>query len=352
MILIAGMACRVDTCTALSQRPFHGKKYSDANALEIGQRRRIAGQFVHRRQTGMSKIPNYDLYGESARPPWYDAFNFEWIAERSRPNDWHISAHRHDALLQILYIRSGTGHVLIESEKLVIEPPCLLLIPAQTVHGFVFSPEIDGLVITAAQRALESISKAVSPGLLPVLQRPALIPVRPEVGDDTLMPLFGLLEQEFRGSARGHIAAGMSLMIALFVQVARLTDAASAASAAAGATVNDRRAAQIKRLRELVAAHVREHQPIEFYAGKIGITAAQLGRICRDELGHSPMSLVNDHLIREAQRDLVYSGLTIKQIAHALGFEDAAYFSRYFRKQTGVTPTEFQAAAHRDLSLN
>jgi AraC family transcriptional activator of pobA len=277
----------------------------------------------------MRKIPNYDLYGESARPPWYDAFNFEWIAERSRPNHWHISAHRHDALLQILYIRSGAGHVLIESEKLAFEPPCIVLIPAQTVHGFVFSPDIDGLVITAAQRALESISKAVSPGLLPVLQRPALIPVRPAVGNGTLMPLFGLLEQEFRGSARGHIAA-----------------------VAGSATVNDRRVAQIKRLRELVAAHVREHQPVEFYAGKLGVTATQLGRICRDELGHSPMSLVNDHLIREAQRDLVYSGMTIKQIAHALGFEDAAYFSRYFRKQTGVTPTEFQAAAHRDLSLN
>ncbi|RZF25401.1 helix-turn-helix domain-containing protein [Paraburkholderia sp. UYCP14C] len=296
----------------------------------------------------MRNIPNYDLYGESARPPWYDAFNFEWIAERSRPNDWHISAHRHDALLQILYIRSGSGHVLIESEKLAIEAPCLILIPAQTVHGFVFSPEIDGLVITAAQRALESISKAVSPGLVPVLQRPALIPVRPAIGERTLMPLFGLLEQEFRGSARGHIAAGMSLMIALFVQVARLTDAASST----GASVNDRRAAQIKRLRELIAAHVREHHPIDFYAEKLGVTAAQLGRICREELGHSPLSLVNDQLIREAQRDLVYSGSSIKQIAHALGFEDAAYFSRYFRKQTGVTPKDFQAAAHRDLSIN
>ncbi|APA84672.1 helix-turn-helix domain-containing protein [Paraburkholderia sprentiae WSM5005] len=296
----------------------------------------------------MRNIPNYDLYGESARPPWYDAFNFEWIVERSRPNGWHIAAHRHDALLQILYIRRGSGHVLIESEKLTIEAPCLILLPAQTVHGFVFSPEIDGLVITAAQRALESISKAVSPGLVPVLQHPALISVRPAVGERTLMPLFDLLEQEFRGSARGHIAAGMSLMIALFVQVARLTDAASSA----GATVNDRRAAQIKRLRELITAHVREHQPIDFYAEKLRVTTTQLGRICREELGHSPLSLVNDQLIREAQRDLVYSGSSIKQIAHALGFEDAAYFSRYFRKQTGVTPKEFQAAAHRDLSLN
>ncbi|NIF51274.1 helix-turn-helix domain-containing protein [Burkholderia sp. Ax-1724] len=300
----------------------------------------------------MRNIPNYDLYGESARPPWYDAFNFEWIVERSRPNDWHIAAHRHDALLQILYIRSGTGHVLVESEKLSIEPPCLVLLPAQTVHGFVFSPEIDGLVITAAQRALESISKVVSPGLLPVLQRPALIPVRREIGEHTLMPLFGLLEQEFRGSARGHIAAGMSLMIALFVQVARLADAVSSAGATTGSTINDRRAAQLKRLRELIAAHVREHQPIDFYAEKLGVTVAQLGRICREELGHSPLSLVNDQLIREAQRDLVYSGSSIKQIAHALGFEDAAYFSRYFRKQTGVTPKEFQSAAHRDLSIN
>ena len=106
----------------------------------------------------MRKIPNYDLYGESARPPWFDAFNFEWIPERSRPNDWHIAAHRHDALLQVLYIRSGSGHVVIESEKHVLAPPCIVVLPAQTVHAFVFSPEIDGLVITAAQRALESIS--------------------------------------------------------------------------------------------------------------------------------------------------------------------------------------------------
>ncbi|CAG9201198.1 Transcriptional regulator [Paraburkholderia caribensis] len=297
----------------------------------------------------MRKIPNYDLYGESARPPWFDAFNFEWIPERSRPNDWHIAAHRHDALLQVLYIRSGSGHVVIESEKHVLAPPCVVVLPAQTVHAFVFSPEIDGLVITAAQRALESISKAVSPGLLPVFQRAAVIPVKASAGDDILMPLFTLLEQEYRGNARGHIAAGMSLMIALFVQVARLGDAAAMPATNA---VADRRSGQIKRFRELVAAHFREHRTVEFYAEKLGITTAQLSRICRDELGHSPMSLVNEHLIREAQRDLVYSGLTIKQIAHALGFEDAAYFSRFFRKQTGATPKEFQAAAHTDLSLN
>jgi AraC family transcriptional regulator, transcriptional activator of pobA len=297
----------------------------------------------------MRRIPNYELYGEAAaaRPPWHDAFNFEWIPERSRANDWNIPAHRHDALLQILYIRNGYGHVIIESGKEQFDPPCLVILPAEVVHGFVFSPEIDGLVITAAQRALESIAKAVSPALLPVLQRPALIPVRgPAATDETLMALFKLIEHEFRSGAVGNTAAGMSLLIALFVQAARLADYAATPVAALAA----RRSVQIKRFRELIAKHFREHRPVEFYAAELDITVAQLGRICREELGVSPTSLFNDHLIREAQRDLVYSGMSVKQIAHGLGFEDAAYFSRFFRKQTGITPRAFQGAAQRDLA--
>ncbi|MEM5385899.1 helix-turn-helix transcriptional regulator [Paraburkholderia phymatum] len=158
------------------------------------------------------------------------------------------------------------------------------------------------------------------------------------------MPPFTLLEQECRCNARGHIAAGMSLMNALFVQVARLCDAGDE-------RCRRRRSGQVKRFRELVAAHFREHRPVEFYAEKLCITAAQLRRIRRDEPGHLPMSLFNEHPIREARRDLVYSHLTIKQIAHALGFENAAYFSRYFHKQTGATPNDFRAAAHTDISL-
>jgi AraC family transcriptional activator of pobA len=297
----------------------------------------------------MRKIPNYSLYGESARPPWYDAFNFEWIPERSAPNDWHIDAHRHDALLQFLYIRGGgSGHVVIENTKTEIVPPCIILLPAQTVHGFVFAPDVDGLVITAAQRSLESISSVVSPGLIPVLQRAVVIPLSAQAAEDnTLMPLIGLLEREYRANDRGHIAAGMSLLVALFVHVARLSERAAAPAIAA----TERRGAQIKRFRELIAAHFREHQPVEFYASKLGMTVAQLGRVCREELASSPLAVVNEHMVREAQRDLVYSNLSVKQIAHGLGFADIAYFSRFFRKQTGVTPTQFQAEAHKALAI-
>ncbi|MBN3814920.1 AraC family ligand binding domain-containing protein, partial [Paraburkholderia sp. Ac-20347] len=172
----------------------------------------------------MRRIPNYDLYGESARPPGYGAFNFEWIPERSRPNDWQIAAHRHDALLQLLYIRGGSGHVTIEGVRHMFDPPCLVVLPAQTVHAFAFSPQIDGLVITAAQRPLEALVEVTAPGIAAICARAAVIPVRgtdPSVG--MLAPLFALLEQEYRSGGRGHTAAGMALMAALFVHVARLS---------------------------------------------------------------------------------------------------------------------------------
>lgn len=296
----------------------------------------------------MRKIPNYNLYGESARPPWYDAFNFEWIAERSAPNDWHIDAHRHDALLQFLYIRGGGGQVLIENRMFDILPPCVIVLPAQTVHGFNFAPDVDGLVVTVAQRSIEALASIAAPGLIPVLQRAGLSRISAQsVKESAFMPILELLEREFRATNRGHMAAGMSLLIALFVHVARLCESASAPSVAS----TERRVQQIKRFRELVAAHFREHQPVDFYAQKLGMTVTQLGRICREEISSTPLAMINEHLVREAQRDLVYSSMSVKQIAHGLGFADIAYFSRYFRKQTGVTPTQFQAEAHKALAI-
>lgn len=280
-----------------------------------------------------------------------------WIAERSAPNDWHIEAHRHDALLQFLYIRGGgdNGEVVIESTRIRIEPPCVIMLPAQTVHGFNFAPDVDGLVVTAAQRSLEALASMVAPALLPVLQAAGVTCVSLQAAHDSaLMPLVELLEKEYRAMDRGHMAAGLPLLVTLFVHVARLCERASVARSTTATSVSatERRAVQIRRFRELVATHFREHRPVEFYAKKLGMTVAQLGRVCREAISSSPLAVINEHLVREAQRDLVYSHMSVKQVAHNLGFGDIAYFSRYFRTQTGVTPTQFQAEAHKALAID
>lgn len=62
-------------------------------------------------------------------------------------------------------------------------------------------------------------------------------------------------------------------------------------------------------------------------------------------LGISSLEVINARLVHEAQRDLVYTSSSIKQLADILGFSDEAYFGRFFRKHTGLSPREFRGRA-------
>ena len=280
-------------------------------------------------------------------PDWAEFVHFERIPERSALHDFHIEPHVHPALIQLLFVTAGaTGEAFTDGVRWTIEAPCVIVIPARTVHGFEFARDIDGAVVTAAQHPLESLAAAAAPELLPLLRRPAVLRVPADHRQaEALMPLFEAIGREARAHAPGRMSAGMSLLVALFVQVARI----AAADAADGAT-RSRKAAQIERLRTLIDERFREHRPIESYAQALGLSGSQLGRLCRDVLGRSPLDLVNARLIHEAQRDLVYSTLSVKQVAGRLGFEDEAYFGRFFRKQTGQRPTEFRDMARRRLA--
>ena len=285
-------------------------------------------------------VPNYALYGVQPQPNWQSWLDFEWIPQRSRPHNWKIRPHKHDALIQILHLTQGQAEVLCDDALTQAQAPCLILIPAQTVHEFHFSDDVDGPVVTAAQRPLESLLHAASPELLPLVRKPAIL----ALGDSgpegaALMPLFLALEREARHQEEWQLTAGMGLLMALCVQVARLQRSAELKAP----ITSSRKALQIEKFRTLVDAHFKAHWPIVAYAEQLGITPGQLSRLCREVLGMSSLDVIHARLVHEAQRDLVYTSNSIKQLAYQLGFADEAYFGRFFRKHTGLSPREFRA---------
>ncbi len=295
-------------------------------------------------------IPNYDLYGDQASSAWVDSFNFEWIPQRSNPYNWVIQPHRHDSFIQLLHLTSGQVEFLIDDKHLRGHGPCLLVVPAGHVHGFRFTPDVDGPVVTAAQKTLESVASITLPELLDTLRKPQLIILQDEMRYvDQLMPLFLALEQESRAHAPGHVAASTSLLLALMVQVHRIAQVLEASGEAPHQPVS-RRARQIERFRTLLDREFRQHKPLRAYADQLGMTPGQLSRLCRETLGMSGLDVINARLLHEAQRELVYTLLPIKQLAGVLGFADDAYFSRFFRKHTGLSPTEFRAQALAQLN--
>ena len=308
----------------------------------------------------MKSIPRFALYGTQGQPDWIDLVHFERIPDRARLFDWEISPHVHDALIQVLVPRKGGGSVLIDGAAWALKPPCIVVVPARCVHGFRFAPGTDGAVVTAAQRPLEAVAKVVAPELLETIRRPAVIHVDAQGRHaKALRPLVDAIERESATHAPGQAAAGVSLLMALFVQIARLGEAGADGVEADGSGdgTNDGTATRsriddrVMRFQALLDAQFRAQRAVGHYAQALGVTAGQLTRLCREGLGMPTLAAINARVVHEAQRELVYSSLSIKQIAAELGFDDDAYFGRFFKKQTGYRPTEFRALARRRLAL-
>lgn len=288
-------------------------------------------------------IPNYDLYGEEATPGWSSSFNFEWIPQRSKIYNWIIQPHRHESFLQILYLKSGYVDVQINEVRTHAESPCLLVVPAGHIHGFHFSDTIDGPVVTATQKALESVATSVMPELLETIRTPRILSLQPEmryIGQ--LMPLFLAIEQESHTHAAGQMAAGMSLLLALLVQVNRITKLSGLAESQTHHSIS-RKTRQLEKFRSLIDRDFRKQHSLQIYANEIGVTVGHLSRLCREVLGRSSLEVINARIIQEAERELVYTSISIQQLAHELGFDDDAYFARFFKKHTGVSPKTYRS---------
>ena len=132
-------------------------------------------------------------------------------------------------------------------------------------------------------------------------------------------------------------AAG-ALLVALLLQVRRLDQSQHTLHP----SQTSRKAEQVERFRTLVNNNLGNLKTVNEYAENLGITAGQLRRICQEVIGQSPLHVINARIIHAAQRDLAYSTMSVQQVAYTLGYEDAAYFSRFFRKQAGLTPSEFR----------
>ena len=292
-------------------------------------------------------IPNYALYGDQAQTGWQNSFDFEWIPQRSAPYNWEIHPHVHDAFIQLLYLIEGSVEVLLNNAKRTAHAPCLLIVPAGTVHGFHFSTDVNGPVVTATQKPLESLAAVAMPELLQVIRQPAVISLEDSTRyADALMPLFLAIERESHTHAGGQVAAGMSLLTAVMVQISRIKQSQQPAAT----PIPSRKAAQIERFRALVDARFKQRTSVDAYASELGVTSGQLTRLCREVLGMSSLDVINARIVHEAQRDLVYTSSSIKQLAATLGFEDEAYFGRFFRKHTGLTPKKFRTEALRQMA--
>lgn len=92
----------------------------------------------------------------------------------------------------------------------------------------------------------------------------------------------------------------------------------------------------------LLNKHAKEEKQVTFYAGKLNLSTKRLNQILQSLTNKSASYFIQEHLIMEAKRELIKGDLSVNEIAYDLGFEDRAYFSRFFKRWTGVPPNQFK----------
>jgi AraC family transcriptional activator of pobA len=287
-------------------------------------------------------LPAYALYGEAGAPA-VDPLHCESIAARSRLHDWEIRPHRHESLFQLLVVARGRAHTTLDGQAAELAGPALVTVPALAAHGFRFAPDVDGWVFTIVERHLEALLVS-SPGLNAALQQLRGWPLQCDgAATRAVLDAAAALRDEVQGQAHWRCPGIDAALLRLAVAVAR----ALPADAAAPGGLPERALAHVQRFRALVEAQYRSQPSLAALAAQLGITPTQLNRVCQQVLGHPALGVLHGRLLLEAQRDLAYTTMSVKQVALGLGFGDAAYFTRFFRARAGCTPSAWRQAHSR-----
>lgn len=93
---------------------------------------------------------------------------------------------------------------------------------------------------------------------------------------------------------------------------------------------------------QLVETHYLTISSVADYAAMLHVTTTHLVETVMGTTGQPAGRIIRERLLLEAEHLLRYSDIPVAEIAAYLNFEDPAYFGRYFKKRTGLSPSDFR----------
>ncbi|MGD9482058.1 AraC family transcriptional regulator [Streptomyces sp. TRM70308] len=239
--------------------------------------------------------------------------------------------HRH-TFYEILHVTGGTGHHVIDVARWPLRPPHLGVIAPGQVHHWEDAAGLEGTVVLFTEDFLLD-----HPGDREVLRRLA---ERPWVdldarADTDLRRVLAELDEEYRRGAEGFASVLAALLHVLVVRAARVTAPPPGPGAGRPRTLAEEFTALLTRVDPALWS-------VRRCADELGVSTGYLAEAVKTATGRTPGQLVRAARVHEAKRLLVRTELTVRQVAARVGVADPAYFCRFFRRETGLSPGDFR----------
>lgn len=274
----------------------------------------------------MQEIPNYDF-----APTWLVAVRLEERWEDTFVND----PHRHK-FYEVLWFEKASGahhvdfvtHDILRGSLFFISPGMVHSLNPEGTYGYLlaFSPEF--------------LSQSRLPGdsfefdlFCDYNNKPYILPDENE--RLAIQYLFGLMASECRNdNPAPHIL--QSYLRAFLLHAQRVKKNCSSDHQ----PVNN--GFSLARLFQMIETHYRSNETTEFYAAQLSLSAKRVNEILRQRIGKTVTQLLLERRLLEARRELHLGKASITEMAYQLGFDDPAYFSRFFKQQTGFSPSQYR----------
>ncbi|MCQ6958912.1 helix-turn-helix domain-containing protein [Mucilaginibacter aquariorum] len=246
--------------------------------------------------------------------------------------------HKH-TFYHVVFFTEGAGNHSIDFKSFGVKPYQIYFMTPGQVHRWNFEGPVDGYIINFSGEFFQSF-----------LLRPDYLEGMPfftgnvddEVIDltvDVRQQVTDLFEQLIKESHEpGRMGMDMirTLMLQLFILVARQSEQSSQT------TVPTYNYTLLQSFRKLTDKNFTNLKLPKDYAALLYITPNHLNALCNDMLGISAGEVIRNRVILEAKRLLVNLDLNITEIAGKLNFADNSYFTKFFKKYTGITPEDFR----------
>lgn len=277
----------------------------------------------------MQSIPIHDLHATGKTPKFEVA---PWSKTISKYNA--SLPHRHNYYEALLFMK-GKGVHEIDFTAYPFSPCSVHFVSAKQVHVVRREPGSIGFSILFAKEFLPAGFPLhdfdfFKPGAHPVLKLNAK-------NFAALKSLYDSLREEYISGNKMKREALQSLLHLFFVKTQRLYEAASGKMEPV-AKRND----FSEQLEKLIEEKYNSHWRANDYAQALNMSVTHLNSLCKQHFSKSTEALIQERILLEIKRLLVYSNSAVKEICYTLNFEDPAYFIRFFKKHTGLTPLEYR----------
>lgn len=286
------------------------------------------------------QIPVYPIKSlvPSTRKESFSILQFEQSFSSAQGDVY--SPHRHD-LYEIFWITEGEGTLWIDSHAYSLSPPVLCLISPGQVHAWRMSGRGSGFVLYLTSGFFaESTENGADPlelSFLHAVNHGPIVAI-PNPSIEELTWFCCKLEQEFIAGSADADAVLHAYLRLLLIEAQR--------AAAAMSPLPQQRQEPIplltKRFLDLVERNFLSVSSVVDYAMFLNVTTNRLTETIKRATGKTAGQIIRERLLLEAKRLLQYSSFSTSEIAYQLGFDDPSYFSRFFKKYTGSTPSSFR----------